>query len=52
MDHSFQIRGLLILDNAKYVMENMVYGNAKCFKGWMSTINRVLLRKRNLASVA
>ena len=52
MDHSFQIRGLLILDNAKYVMENMVYGNAKCFKGWVSTIHRVLLRKRNLASVA
>ena len=30
----------------------MVYGHVKCFKGWISTINAVLLRKRNLAFVA
>ena len=33
-------------------MQNMVYGHVKCFKGWISTINGVLLRKRNFAFVA
>ena len=46
-DHSFQIRRLPILENEKYIMENMVYGHVKCFKGWIPTINGVLLRKRN-----
>ena len=33
-------------------MENMVYGHAKCFKGWISTINGVLLRKEKFTSVS
>ena len=46
MDHCFQIRRLPILDNAKYVMENMLYGQAKCFKEWVSATTGVLLRKK------
>ena len=52
MDHSFQIRRLPVLDDAKFVMENMVYGHVKCFKKWVSIINGMLLRKRNFAFVA
>ena len=52
MDHFFQNSGHPILDNAKYVMENMVYSHVECFKGWVSTINGVFLRKRNFAFVA
>ena len=51
MDHSFQIRRLPILENEKFVMENMVYCHVKCLKGWISTINGVLLRKRNFVFV-
>ena len=51
MDHSFQIRRLQVLDNVKFVIENMVYGHVKCFKEWISTINGMLLRKRNIAFV-
>ena len=51
MHHSFQIRRPAVLDNAKYVMENMVYDHVKCFKGWIAKINGVLLRKRNFAFV-
>ena len=29
MDHSFQIRRPPVLDNAKYVMENMVYDHGE-----------------------
>ena len=36
MDHSFQIRRLPVLDDAKFVMENMVYGHVKCLKEWVS----------------
>ena len=52
MDHSFQIRRLPVLDNAKFVMENMVYGHVKCFKEQISIINGMLLRKINFAFVA
>ena len=52
MDHSFQIRRLPVLDDAKFVMENMVYGHVKCFKEWISIINGMLLRKKNFAFVA
>ena len=52
MNHSFQIRRLPVLGNAQFVMENMVYINVKCFKEWISTINGMLLRKRNLAFFA
>ena len=52
MDHSFQIRRLPVLGDAKFVMENMVYGHVKCFKEWISIINGMLLRKRNFAFVA
>ena len=50
-DHSFQIRRLPVLDNAKFVMENMVYDHVKCFKERIS-INGMLLRKINFAFVA
>ena len=49
MDHSFQIRILLVLDDAKFVM---VYGHVVCFKEWISIIYGMLLRKRNFAFVA
>ena len=52
MDHYFLIRRLPVLDDAKFVMENMVYGHVKCFKEWISIINGMLLRKRNFAFVA
>ena len=52
MDHSFQIRRLPVLGDAKSVMENMVYGHVKCFKEWISIINGMLLRKKNFAFVA
>ena len=52
MDHSFQIRRLPVLSDAKFVMENMVYGHVKCFKEWISIINGMLLRKKNFAFVA
>ena len=52
MDHSFQIRRLPALCNVKYVLENMVYGHVKCVKGWISTINLLLLRKKNFSFVA
>ena len=52
MDNSFQIRRLPVLGDAKFVMENMVYGHVKCFKEWISIINGMLLRKKNFAFVA
>ena len=52
MDHPFQIRILPVLDDAKFVTENMVYDHVKCFKEWISIINGMLLRKRNFAFVA
>ena len=52
MNHSFQITRLPVLGSAQFVMENMVYINVKCFKEWISTINGMLLRKRNFAFVA
>ena len=52
MDHSFQIRRLPVLDDAKFVMENMAYGHVKCFKDWISIINGLLLRKKNFPFVA
>ena len=52
MEQSFQIIRLPVLDNENFVMENMVYGHVKCFKELISTINGMLLRKRNFAFVA
>ena len=52
MHHSFQIRRLPVLGDAKFVMENMVYDHVKCFKEWTSIINGMLLRKKNFAFVA
>ena len=52
MAHSFQISRLPVLDNTKFVMDNMVYGHVKCFKEWISIINGMLLRKKNFAFVA
>ena len=52
MTHSFQISRLPVLDNTKFVMDNMVYGHVKCFKEWISIINGMLLRKKNFAFVA
>ena len=52
MDCSFQTRRTPISDDAKYVMESMVYGYVKYFKGWMSTTNGMLSRRRNFVSVA
>ena len=52
MEHSFQIRRLPVLDNANFVMENMVHGCVNCFKEWISAINGMLLRERNFAFVA
>ena len=34
MDCSFQTRRTPVSDNAKYVMEGMVYGYVKYFIGW------------------
>ena len=38
MVHAFKIRRLPVLDNAKYVIENMVYDHVKCFKRWISSL--------------
>ena len=51
MDH-FSDQKTPVLDDAKFVMENMVYGHVKCFKEWISIINGLLLRKKNFAFVA
>ena len=52
MDRSFQTRRAPISDDAKYVMESMVYGYVKYFIGWMSATNGMLSRRRNFVSVA
>ena len=52
MELSFQTRRCTTSDNAKYATENMVYGNVKYFKEWISTVSGVLLRKKNFVSVA
>ena len=52
MNHPFQIRILPVLDDAKFVTENVVYDHVKCFKEWISIINGMLLRKKNFAFVA
>ena len=52
MEHSFQVNTRLpIIDNAKYVMENMVYGHVKYFKGWMKVVDGMLLKRINYVFV-
>ena len=52
MDRSFQTRRAPISDDAKYVMESMVYGYVKYFIGWMSATNGMLSRRSNFVSIA
>ena len=41
MDHSFQIGRLPVLDNAKFVMENIVYGHGVWSRSWCEVFQRM-----------